>query len=104
MEDICSEQAIPLSMGYKRAKKLVDQGMMIIERRVVTDEGKRYAIYRTSFSLVSVRMKNGVVSAEVTVNPDLATNLKEHPLARRWRGELADEILSPTRGTRHGVD
>jgi hypothetical protein len=87
--EICSEQQIPSSTCYKKVKQFVKQGVMIVERRGVPGRGRWYAIYRSTFTYLSIEMKNAALSVRVVVNPDIADNVNYDRLARRWR-EIGD--------------
>ncbi len=86
VDQICVEQGIPQSTCYKRIGKLVDAGVLVIERTVVPPTGKRCAVYRSAFSHLDVSWKNGALSAHATVNPDVADKLES-----LWAAKLRKE-------------
>lgn len=75
VEDISAEQNLPLSTCYRRIRQFVDEGLMILERIVVTRTGKKYALYRTSFSEAALKLNGGEVSIEVVPNADVLDKL-----------------------------
>jgi hypothetical protein len=79
VEEISAEQNLPLSTCYRRTRVLLAEGLMILERSVVTPAGKRYAVYRTSFSEATISFNNGEIAVEVTPNLDILDKLR-----RRW--------------------
>ena len=79
VEEISAEQNLPLSTCYRRTRALLAEGLMILERSVVTPAGKRYAVYRTSFSQTAISFVNGEIAVEVTPNLDILDKLR-----RRW--------------------
>lgn len=79
VQDISVEQAVPLSTCYRRARELVDEGILVVERIVVTGEGKRYAVYRSSFKTVEVASDFRGLSASAELNEAVAEKF------RRWR-------------------
>jgi DNA-binding Lrp family transcriptional regulator len=79
IEEISAEQNLPLSTCYRRTRTLLEEGLMILERSVVTPAGKRYAVYRTSFSQTAITFVNGEIAVEVTPNLDILDKLR-----RRW--------------------
>ncbi len=76
VDEISEEEGIPQSTCYRRIRHLVDEGAMVIERIVVASTGRKYAIYRSSFSRLDVRLENGVVSAYAALNPAVAGKLR----------------------------
>jgi len=76
VDEICDEESIPRSTCYRRVRQLVDEGAMVVERIVLTTSGKRYAVYRSTFSRMDVRLENGVVWAYATLNPPAADKLR----------------------------
>lgn len=74
--EISVEQAIPLSTCYRRARELVDQGLLVVQRIVITREGKKYAIYRSSFRDIRVTLTFEGVSAAAELNRDVAEKLQ----------------------------
>jgi hypothetical protein len=79
VEEISAEEDLPLSTCYRRVRRFVDEGLMIPEKIVVTQTGKRYAVYRTSFSGVTVTLNAGKVAVETTPNADVLDKL-----FRKW--------------------
>lgn len=76
VEEICDEQGIPPSSCYRRMRRLVDEGVMVVERMVVASTGRKYAIYRSAFSCLHIRLEDGVVSVYATLNPAVADKLR----------------------------
>jgi predicted transcriptional regulator len=79
VDEICEEGNIPQSTCYRRMRHLVDEGAMVIERIVVASTGRKYAIYRSTFSRFDVRLENGVMSVHATLNPAAADKLRNAP-------------------------
>ena len=79
VEEISAEQNLPLSTCYRRMRNLMGGGLMILERTVVTPAGKRYAVYRTTFSRAAISFNNGDIALEVTPNMAIIDKLR-----RRW--------------------
>ena len=78
VQDISVEQAVPLSTCYRRARELVEEGILVVERIVVTGEGKRFAVYRSSFKAVEMASDFRELSASAELNEDVAEKF------RRW--------------------
>jgi len=93
VQEISLEQAVPRSTCYRRAADLANNGLLVVERIMVTDDGKRYAVYRSSFRSVQMASELGVISATAMLNVDVAD--KFH---RLWAASgRADNEPSPNR-------
>jgi len=77
VQDISVEQAVPLSTCYRRARELVNEGILVVERIVVTGEGKRFAVYRSSFKEVDVASDFRGISASAEVNEAAAEKFRK---------------------------
>jgi predicted transcriptional regulator len=79
VDEIREEGGIPQSTCYRRMRRLVDEGAMVIERIVVAPTGRKYRIYRSTFSRFDVKLENGVMSVYATLNPAAADKLRNAP-------------------------
>ncbi|MDA4132939.1 MAG: hypothetical protein OK454_07420 [Thaumarchaeota archaeon] len=79
VDEICEEEGIPQSSCYKRMRRLVDEGAMVVERMVVASTGRKYAVYRSAFARVDVTLAGGMLSAYATLNPAVADKLRNLP-------------------------
>lgn len=87
---ICSETGVPLSTAYRRVHEMADEGLILLERVVLTKDGEKYAIYRSTFSKVTAGFTSGDFRVRGTPNngvPDityrlwqLAVNHQDAPL------------------------
>jgi DNA-binding transcriptional ArsR family regulator len=78
--EVSSEQAIPQSTCYRRMNDLLREGLVVIDRIMVTQEA-RYAIYRSCFSACRLASSEDFtnVSVEVVINQEIADKVKS-----RW--------------------
>ncbi len=90
IEEIAREQGIPVSTCYRKVRTLVEEGLMLVEQNILTREGKKYAVYRTTFDHVIVTMNRGVVTTAVSVNPDVAEKLDHLRITGRWTDKSED--------------
>ena len=84
VEEISAEQDLPLSTCYRRIRHFVDEGLMILERLVVTQAGKRFAVYRTTFSDVTIRFYPGEIAVETTPNMEVLEKLRTRWLSTNY--------------------
>jgi len=93
VEEISAEQNLPLSTCYRRIRNLQSGGLMILERTVVTPAGKRYAVYRTSFSRASISFNDGEIAVEVTPNMAIIDKLRRKWLSENYPLQNQDDRL-----------
>lgn len=83
VKDISDQAGLPLASAYRQVKTLVDQGVLVIERSAMTEEGKPFDLYRSR-----VRRAQLVVAAnQVTVTWEVNESVEER-LSTMW-GHLA---------------
>ena len=76
VQEISLEQAVPLSTCYRRARELVDDGVLVIETLVVTAEGKRHAVYRSSFRTIDVVSDFSETTITAELNEEVAEKFR----------------------------
>lgn len=67
---------IPIATAYRRIAELEESGLLTIERGVLTEDGKRYDLYRSSFRQVNIFIENGRVEVDVIPIRDLISKLE----------------------------
>ncbi|HUI87015.1 MAG TPA: helix-turn-helix domain-containing protein [Nitrososphaerales archaeon] len=75
VEELSRLNDIPLSTCYRRVHELLADGLLVMDRIVVTPDGKRYEMLRSSYKGFSVAFEDGSVKVEVVVNTDMADKL-----------------------------
>lgn len=75
VEELSRQNEIPLSTCYRRVHELLGDGLLIMDRIVVTPDGKRYEMLRSAYKGFSVAFEDGTVKVEVVVNTDVADKL-----------------------------
>ena len=76
VEDLSKENDIPLSTCYRRVHELLDAKVLVVERIVVTPDGKRYELLRSAYRMIAVNFESGVLRVEALVNEDVAEKLR----------------------------
>ena len=66
--DIMREQEIPMTSAYRRIKSLLDNRLIKVEKSLVTDDGKRYYLYRSAIKSVIINYIDGTLSLDITPN------------------------------------
>lgn len=75
VEELSRENDIPLSTCYRRVHDLIDEGFVVMDRIVVTPDGKRYEMLRSAYKGFSIVFLDGAFKIEATVNGDVADKL-----------------------------
>ncbi len=76
VDEICREEGIPSSTCYKKINHLVHEGVMVVERIIVASTGRKYSVYRSTFSRLEVRLEDGEIFASGTLNPAAAGKVR----------------------------
>ena len=85
VEDFSREENIPLSTCYRRVNEMHEEGLLVVERIVISPEGKKSELYRSGFKEVRISMVDGNLQIEATVNEDIADKLYNMWTVMRWK-------------------
>jgi DNA-binding transcriptional ArsR family regulator len=75
VEEISSAAGIPLSTCYRRIRELIDAGLVIVDRIVITTSGKRYATYRSCYRSFRISADPHGIVVQAEVNKEAAEKL-----------------------------
>ncbi len=76
VNSISRNNNIPIATAYRRIAELEESGLLTIERGVLTEDGKRYDLYRSSFRQVNIFIDTGRVDVDVIPNRDVVSKLE----------------------------
>ena len=76
VEDMSRENDIPLSTCYRRVHELLDAQILVVEKIVVTPEGKKFELLRSAYRAVNVTFDGGVMKVDAIINEDVAEKLR----------------------------
>jgi predicted transcriptional regulator len=85
--DIVRECNIPHTSAYRLVNKLKNEGLLVVERVVLSKDGKKSLLYRSSVRSVMVKFEEGRISIEVLLNHNIA--------------EKAYRLFAEARGNEH---
>jgi hypothetical protein len=88
MDQISTESSIPISTSYRRVHELCERGLVIIERFLVSSDGKREAIYRSTLRGAKIEFESGKFRALGALNdeiPDISFRMWQFAQSRRNR-------------------
>ncbi len=84
VEDLSKENGIPLSTCYRRVHDMLREGVVVVERIVVTADGKRYELYRSGFSALTLRLEGNIMSIVGTINEGVAEKVSSTLFTAKW--------------------
>ncbi len=73
--DIIHEFALPPSSVYRRISAFVDAGLLAVERIVITNDGKKFSLYRSTVRDIRAEYKSGEFELAVSLNEDVVNKL-----------------------------
>jgi len=76
VEDMSRENDIPLSTCYRRVHELLDGQILVVEKIIVTPDGKKYELLRSAYRAVNVSFEGGAMKVDAIVNEDVAEKLR----------------------------
>ena len=83
VEDMSRDNDIPLSTAYRRVHELLDAQILIVEKIIITPDGKKYELLRSAYRAINVSFDGGQMKVEATINEDVAEKLKRLWLTMR---------------------
>jgi len=83
VEDMSREDDIPLSTCYRRVHDLLDAQLLVVEKIIVTADGKKYELLRSAYRTVTVNFAGGVMRVDAVVNEDVADKLRRMWISMR---------------------
>ncbi len=69
--ELSSEKNLPISTVYRRLHELEEAKLVAIERSMITEDGKKFDLYRSTVASVSVSFNPGSTEVEIVPNEDM---------------------------------
>jgi len=73
---ISRDNDIPIATAYRRVSELHDAGLLVVERGILTEDGKRYELYRSAIRSMQITFRTGQLEMDVTPNGDAVSRLE----------------------------
>ncbi|MCS4538535.1 MAG: helix-turn-helix domain-containing protein [Thaumarchaeota archaeon] len=67
---------IPIATAYRRVSELQDAGLLVVERGILTEDGKRYDLYRSAVRSMQISFRSGQLEIDVTPNRNAVSKLE----------------------------
>lgn len=59
IEEMCDEMGIPVSTAYRRVHELHEAGLVVVERILLSRDGKRRTVYRSTLREMKIEFELG---------------------------------------------
>lgn len=71
VSDIIRETNIPHTTAYRKIKWLVDEKLLVVDKVLINDEGKKYSLFHSVFRSIIVKYENNkiLIDAEQNIEP-----------------------------------
>jgi DNA-binding Lrp family transcriptional regulator len=94
VEEIASENRIPLSTCYRRIEELENQGILVCERIVVTSSGKRFARYRATIRSAQITFDGMGLSINLIPNEEAMARMRANLVSTKVVSSSPPERIS----------
>jgi len=64
--DITREQNIPITSAYRKVKELKEFGLLKVDRIILTPDGKKFELVKSTIRTASVKFDEGTLNVDVT--------------------------------------
>jgi predicted transcriptional regulator len=75
--EILRENNIPHTTGFRKIKWLLKEGLIILNKIIITSDGKKFSLYQSTFKTINVRYEDTNVIVEAEPNSDIAHRCTE---------------------------
>jgi predicted transcriptional regulator len=75
VEELSQSEKIPISTTYRRVNEMKDVGILTVEKTILTEEGKKFELYRSAFKAIHMDLNQAEIIIDVELNEDVATRL-----------------------------
>lgn len=72
---IIHECKLPPSSVYRRIGEFVNAGLLSVDRIVITKEGKKFSLYRSTVREIRAEYRDGKFELDITPNEDVVSKL-----------------------------
>lgn len=81
--DITREGNIPITSAYRKVKELKEFGLLKVDRIILTPEGKKFELVRSTIRSASVQFDKGTLDVDVTASVEADEKLVKRFFALR---------------------
>ena len=71
INEILKDTNITHSTGFRKIKWLLKEGLIILDKIIITPDGKKFGLYHSTLKAVGVKYEDNNVSVEAEANSDI---------------------------------
>jgi len=75
VEELSQSENIPISTAYRRVSEMREVGLLTVEKTILTPEGKKFEMFRSSFKGIHIDLNQGEIAIDMELNEDVAMRL-----------------------------
>ncbi len=75
VEELSRSLDIPISTAYRRVNEMKEEGILTVEKTILTQDGKKFELYRSAFRTFHINLNQGEIDIDVELNEDVASRL-----------------------------
>jgi len=76
--DTTRENNMAHTTCYRKTKWLINEGLVRVDKIVITTEGKKFSLYYSGFKLVNVKYESSIIIVEAEQNSDVIKKRLTH--------------------------
>ena len=73
--EIVHDCKLPPSSVYRRISEFVEAGLLSVDRIIITKEGKKFSLYRSTVREIRAEYRSGQFELNITPNEDVVSRL-----------------------------
>jgi len=70
INDIIKETDVPHTTAYRKTKWMLENGLLVVEKIVVSKDGKKFSLLKSVFKSINTRFEYDKITVEVEQNVD----------------------------------
>ena len=77
VSDIIRETNMPHTTAYRKIKLLVDEKLLVVDKVLINEEGKKYSLFHSVYRSIVVKYENNEIQIEAERNIEPVNRLTE---------------------------
>jgi DNA-binding transcriptional ArsR family regulator len=70
INEIIKETEIPHTTTYRKIRSMLENGLLIIEKIEIRNDGKKFSLFRSTLRSINVKYEHGQIAVEAEKNVD----------------------------------